>query len=105
MSIRHDGRRAVLYGEARIDLSAWEHIVDDGQTLALGYALERLRRVHLREQPTLAKALAALIDEVRSDGVDVLSTTPPRGELVAIRGLDVAAALNRLRGLMVSPSL
>ena len=105
VSIRHDGRRAVLYGEARIDLSAWEHIVDDGQTLALGYALERLRRVHLREQPTLAKALAALIDEVRSDGVDVLSTTPPRGELVAIRGLDVAAALNRLRGLMVSPSL
>jgi hypothetical protein len=91
-----------LYGEARIDLSSWEQIVDPGQTLAIGYALERLRRVHLKESKNLAAALESLAKEMSDEGVDVLSTTPPRGELVAVRSLDVAAALNRLRGLIIS---
>ncbi len=103
VSIRHDGLRAVLYGEARIELAAWEQLVDPGQSLALGYALERLRRVHLKSTNSLAEAIDALVQEMESEGVDVLSTTPPRGELVAVRGLDVAAALNRLRGLIASP--
>ena len=102
VSIRHEGVRAVLYGEARIDLSSWEQIVDPGQTLAIGYALERLRRVHLKESKNLAAALESLAKEMSDEGVDVLSTTPPRGELVAVRSLDVAAALNRLRGLIIS---
>jgi len=103
VSIRHDGLLGVLYGEARVDLAAWEQIVDPGQSLALGYALERLRRVHLGNHANLAGAIQALVDELNEEGVDVLSTTPPRGELVAVRGLDVAAALNRLRGLIVEP--
>lgn len=99
VSIRNDRLQAVLYGESRVDITALEQLVDTGQSLALGYGIERLRRQHLKQQPDLAAAIVALQKELEEKGVDLLSTSPPRAELVSVRAMDVAAALNRLRGL------
>lgn len=90
----------VVYGRMQIDLSDVEQIREIGQAQAIGRAIEHARKYMDGRSP-----VREVIDQVMSDvlrmGLDVLD---PRctGNLAFFRGLDLAAALNRIRGLTVS---
>jgi predicted ABC-class ATPase len=104
------GRRAVkiatrahdrmVFGTVEIDLAAVSQLVDISQTRAIGELL-----VHLKEriagasgELSLADHLEALFRELDREGLDMISSRPV-GYLAAPRRFEVAAALNRLRGV------
>ena len=101
------GRRAVklkvrdvdeiAFGTQEIDLAAVEQIVDAGQLRAIAAAIVYAKRY-------LDRPLSAILDRVMADidaqGLDVLSAFP-QGDLAQFRRFELAAALNRLRGLQV----
>ena len=101
------GRRAVklkvrdvdeiAFGTQEIDLAAVEQIVDAGQLRAIAAAIVYAKRY-------LDRPLSAILERVMADidaqGLDVLSAFP-QGDLAQFRRFELAAALNRLRGLQV----
>jgi predicted ABC-class ATPase len=90
----------LLFGKSTIDLTAVEQLVDEGQTLAAGWAIHTLSTRHLSGEITLAEALEALFREIEERGLDTL--LPWRtGTLALPRPFEVAAAINRLRGVRV----
>jgi predicted ABC-class ATPase len=92
------GRRTLNFGRSVIDLAAVEQIVDRAQTLTIGWAIHALAGRHFPAEGTLEEALEGLAREVDEKGLDTLS--PWRtGELVLPRSFEIAAAVNRLRGV------
>jgi predicted ABC-class ATPase len=92
----------IRFGESTIDLSALEQLPDRGQTLAVGWSIQALAARHLGEGVALAKALEDLSAGIDAEGLDGL--LPWRaGDLARPRTFEVAAALNRLRGIKTEP--
>lgn len=96
--VRARGLRELVYGDDAIDLSALEQLVDDSQARAIGAMLTRLRAL-ARPGLALRDLLRVLFDEVETDGLYALDPSP---ELALPRPLEVAATVNRLRGLTVA---
>jgi predicted ABC-class ATPase len=92
--------RTLLFGTETIDLVAVEQLANRAQTRAIGLALAHLSNSELHREMSLPEALDAVEAAVAEGGLDVLD---PRcvGELAAFRRFELAAALNRLRGLRV----
>lgn len=103
-----DGRRAKLaaagtaeltLGRHRINLGGLEQLVDASQVRAIGAALlwclqaGHLARLGLRE------ALAAALAQADQEGLEAWVGGEPVGNLARPRLLEMAAALNRIRGL------
>jgi predicted ABC-class ATPase len=95
--VKARGLRELLFGEDVIDLSALEQLVDDSQARAIGVLLKRLGAI-TREGPTLAEAVRTLAGELDRSGLGDLDPSP---ELARPRTFEIAAAVNRLRGLRV----
>lgn len=89
------------FGEEEIDLSAVAQLVDEGQVRALGRALVLLRDI-LEENraETVAAGIAEVCRRVEEGGLDVVDDRPV-ADYVAFRAQELAAALNRFRGLRV----
>ena len=85
-------------GTEAIDLSAVEQLVESGQVRAIAEAIVYAQRYHMTETTPLAAAIAAVMADVAQYGLDCL-TEWPMGDLVCFRGLELAAAINRLRTL------
>lgn len=97
------GTRTLLFGRREVDLSALEQIVEDGQVLAIGYALVHLAERYLDGRTPLREALRLLERDLERGGLDLLSPVPYPPDLVRCRVQEVALALDRLRGLEVVP--
>ncbi len=101
--IRARDERRLQYGDGDLELAAVEQILDARHAATIGEALRLLHDELVDEQrdlPTLLDALDAILDD---EGVEALSPRDyPDGELVRPRRHEVAAALNRLRGLVVA---
>ncbi len=98
---RARGRTAIQYGRDDIDLSAVLQLVDAAQTQAIAHALERLAET-LDAHATLSDAVAALDRAIDAGGLDALSPhTDHPGHLARPRPQEIAAAVNRYRGLRV----
>ena len=94
------GLRKLSYGRTDVDLSALEQLVDSSQTRAIGLAIHHMATRHFPDDLALEQALARLMDELDSKGLDVLS--PFRvGNLARPRRYEVAMAVNRMRTLTV----
>ncbi len=94
------GRGTLVFGRSTIDLAAVEQLVDRAQTVTIGWAIHALSTRHFPAGVTLAEALGNLSRDLDEKGLDQLS--PWRtGDLVRPRPLEIAAAINRLRGLKV----
>ncbi|HEY3683670.1 MAG TPA: ABC-ATPase domain-containing protein [Streptosporangiaceae bacterium] len=91
---------ALIFGENTIDLRALEQIVDPSQVTGIGLALDLLARRHLGGGATLRDALDSLAADLADDGVGILADGYP-GDYALPRRHELAAALNRLRGLRV----
>ncbi|MGD7001720.1 ABC-ATPase domain-containing protein [Corynebacterium halotolerans] len=97
------GGTTVLYGRGQtIELSALSQLVDPGQLTAVAKALDRIAEL-ADDRSDLTSLVDRLFDRVAQHGVDALS--PHRGHpglYTLPRRQEVAAALNRYRGLGLS---
>jgi predicted ABC-class ATPase len=91
-------RKAIGIGQDDLDLGAVEQLVDESQTRAVAEALLRLSDDRQLLGKTVPEILDLLERELDSRGLDALTRTP-RGDLARCRRFELAAALNRLRGL------
>ncbi|MGO1898462.1 MAG: ABC-ATPase domain-containing protein [Brevibacterium yomogidense] len=98
---RARGRAAIQYGRDDIDLTAVLQLVDTAQTQAIAHALERLAD-SLDAHATLTDAVAAIDRMIAEGGLDALSPhTGHPGHLARPRPQEIAAAVNRYRGLRI----
>lgn len=98
--VKARGRRELAFGEDDIDLSGLEQLVDDSQVRAIGVVLQRMRGLARPGLP-LRELLADVEAEIGRLGLYGLDPSP---ELALPRPFEVAAAVNRLRGLAVGPT-
>ena len=94
------GLRKLSYGRTDVDLSALEQLVDSSQTRAIGHAIHRMATRCFPDDRTLEQALARLMDDLDSEGLDILSPFKA-GNLARPRRYEVAMAVNRMRTLAV----
>ncbi|MDN6706112.1 ABC-ATPase domain-containing protein [Corynebacterium glyciniphilum] len=93
------GLHSIRVGEEYIDLSAWSQLVDPSQTNAVAAALGAL---DLDGSISLSDLVDAVVDRVGRDGLEALSAHGAGrhpGRLAGVRRHEIAAAVNRYRGL------
>lgn len=95
-------RHTLTLGPLDLDLSAVEPILSWAQANTLGRALITVRERYLDGERPLPQILNELDALLLAEGLDALDPRHP-GDLVSIRRHEVAAALNRLRSLRVTP--
>ncbi len=97
VKIQPRGIRALQFGTDTIDLSGLEQLVDTSQTRTIGEAI--LYAIKFMDGTVgLKVCVDKVIEAVREKGLDVLLNRP-FGDYAAVRGLEIAAAINRLRTL------
>lgn len=102
VKISPKGLKTILFGVHPIDLGGIEQIVDTSQTRAIGEAIN-YAVTFMDGRKTLAALVDAVSKDVEEKGLDVLSPKPV-GDFAGFRGLELAAAINRLRTLKVKQS-
>ncbi len=104
VKISAKGLYTIQYGTQNISLSFVEQIVDFSQTRAIGDIIYYLyRQGYLGGQYTLREAVEAVLQEIYSSGLEVLSPFGEQhpGELALPRAYEIAAAVNRMPALKV----
>jgi len=101
VAVKAHGTAAMEFGRERIQLAGVAQIVSPAQVRAIGLALARARAA-MGTNRTVEDVLTTLCEWMESGGLDALSDER-RGDLAAPRPQEVAAALNRLRTLRVTP--
>jgi predicted ABC-class ATPase len=95
--IKARGLRELVFGDDVIDLTPLEQLVDDSQARAIGVLLKRIAALSRNRLP-LREAVERQIEEVLLEGLGSIDPSP---ELALPRVFELAAAINRLRGLEV----
>jgi predicted ABC-class ATPase len=99
---QHD---ALEYGDLRVDLRGLEQLVEPSQTRALGNAIHWIARRLETERCSLPDAIDTLERELDTNGLDGLDPfhRPEQhpGNLSRPRRHEIAAAVNRMRSLVV----
>jgi len=91
--------RGLLFGRTLIDLSAYEHISDKTQYSTIGAMIYYLKAHVPLKKLSLREALKCLFQDIENKGLECLSLNKEWDDICMTRPIDVAAALNRLRGL------
>lgn len=99
VKISSKGLHSIAFGTHNIDLGAVEQLVDISQTRAIGDAIYYATR-YMDGRRTLREIVESVLRDIRTRGLDVLSPRPV-GDYAIFRGLELAAAINRLRTLSV----
>ncbi len=103
--VRAHGVHALQLGSQMVDLSAIAQLVETAQTRAIGLALVYAWERYMDGRRSLADIWQLVARDLADRGLEVLCRTPyPTGDLAAFRGLEWAAALNRLRGIRFTPN-
>jgi len=98
--VRVPDERTLLFGEATIDLAAVEQLVSRAQTRAIGRAMAFLAERLASRDLAVPEALDLVEAAVAEGGLDALEPWQV-GDLAGFRRYELAATLNRLRGLRV----
>jgi predicted ABC-class ATPase len=99
VKISSKGLQSIVFGSQTIDLGAVEQLVDISQTKAIGDAIYYATK-YMDERRTLGQIVSTVLRATAEKGLDVLSHRPA-GDYAAFRGMEFAAAINRLRTLSV----
>lgn len=91
---------SIEFGTQEINLIAIDQIVDNGQLKAIAEALVFIKNDPQNRDLTLPEILNKLLFFIDENGIQGISATP-KGDLVRFRIFELAAAINRLRGLVV----
>ncbi len=98
--VRSKGLKEILFGEEVIDVSDVEQMVDHSQARAVAEIL-RYYGSHVAGPGVAMKdGISRVLDLVTREGFEVL-TKNPLGNLAMPRSFEVAAAMNRMRSLVV----
>ena len=101
-SAKAKGLGQVQFGKAFIDLSAVSQLVDPQQTTGIAEALEYMAEI-FDAQTSLTDALVEIDDMLDAQGVDGLTGNRDHpGHVSRPRAQEIAAALNRFRGLRLA---
>lgn len=90
-------RNLALFGSETIDVSAVSQIVETSQTRFIATAVEHVAK--RARDGDVVKAVEEVMRDVRVKGLDTVGRGA--GDWAGVRGLEVLAALNRLRGVVV----
>jgi predicted ABC-class ATPase len=99
VKISSKGLQSIAFGTHTIDLGAVDQLVDISQTKAIGDAIYYATRF-MDGRRLLKQIVDAVLRGTNEKGLDVLNRRPV-GDYAAFRGLELAAAINRLRTLSV----
>jgi predicted ABC-class ATPase len=99
VKISSKGLKTIDFGHLRIDLGALEQLVDVSQTRAIGDAIQYATR-YMDGERKLGRIIQSVLGDIQRYGLDVLSDFPI-GEYAVFRGMELAAAINRMRTLSV----
>ena len=99
VKISTKGLKSIDFGTHRIDLGDVEQLVNVSQTNAIGDAIQYATN-YMDGTQTLREIIKNVMKDIMEKGLDVLSYNPA-GEYAVFRGLELAAAINRLRTLSV----
>ncbi len=91
-------RTRMLFGQIEIDLAAQSQLVDISQTRTIGEILVLLKKRLEDQELCLADLLELITRDLEREGLDLVVGRPV-GYLAAPRSFEIAAALNRLRGV------
>ena len=87
----------LIYGSTEVDLGGIDQLVEPSQTKAIGLAME-----YAKEYKDGNRTLRKVIDRVRADmdrhGLDLLDRRGI-GDIIEFRSVDLAAVINRFRGM------
>lgn len=96
------GTHCLVLDRHEVDVADVSGLVDEGQALAVAWALRALLERHFDGRTSLSQALAQVAKRLDDVGLDALGEAHP-AFLVRPRLVDVGAAVNRLRSLQVNP--
>lgn len=96
------GTQRLVLDRHEVDVADVSGLVDEGQALAVAWALRALLEHHFDGRTSLPQALAQVAKRLDDVGLDALGEAHP-AFLVRPRLVDVGAAVNRLRSLQVNP--
>jgi predicted ABC-class ATPase len=99
VKISSKGLQSIAFGTHTIDLGAVEQLVDISQTKAIGDAIYYATRF-MDGNRSLKQIVGAVMSAIEERGLDILNRRPV-GDYAAFRGIELAAAINRLRTLSV----
>lgn len=99
VKINVHGPRLIDFGTERIDLSAVEQLIHPGQAKAVAEAMVTAKSL-MDGRRTLREIVKLIMKRIDEEGLDAVGGRKS-GELVRFRGLEFAAALNRLRSFEV----
>jgi predicted ABC-class ATPase len=99
VKISPKGLQSIAFGTHTIDLGAVEQLTDPSQTRAIGDAIYYATR-YMDGKRTLREIVEAVLADIKTKGLDALSPRPV-GDYAQFRGLELGAAINRLRTLAV----
>ena len=89
----------LVFGKQKVDLRDVEQLIESAQTKAIGLAILYARQ-YMDGNRTIDAVVTNVIDDIERKGIDVLDENLT-GDIAGFRGLELAAALNRMRGFMV----
>jgi predicted ABC-class ATPase len=102
VDIKARTEQRVMFGAAEVELSAVEQLVEPAQARAIASAIATARRDIIDDARTMQAVVAAIMAVLEGEGLDAFQ--PHRtGELAAFRAFELAAFLNRIRGLETQP--
>jgi len=87
------------FGKYVIDLTDLEQLMELSQTKALGYAIEYAKK-YMNNKATLREVVERVVTDIEENGLDVISDKIS-GHFAWFRDLELAFAINRLRGFDV----
>ncbi len=90
----------LVFGNETVDLSAVEQLVEVGQVRAIGGAIAYLQQHYLDGRTSLGTILDSVMQDLQQASLDIF-TPFPQGDLVVFRRLELAAAVNRLRSMVM----
>lgn len=88
------------FGKQIIDLTDLEQLIELSQTKALGFAMEYAKK-YIGQDTPLREVVQRVQKDIEENGMDVISDKVS-GHFAWFRGLELAFALNRLRGFDVA---
>jgi predicted ABC-class ATPase len=104
LKVQAKGLHHISFAKHTVDLSLVEQLVDESQTRALAAALVYGLRNYIDGRRSLSEIVRAFERDILEHGLDVLSHREhPRGDLALPRRFELAATINRLRGVRMRP--
>jgi predicted ABC-class ATPase len=89
----------LYFGDYVVDLTDVEQLMELSQTKALGFAIEYAKK-YMDNKTTLRDVIERVVTDIEEEGLDIISNKMS-GHFACFRELELAFAMNRLRGFDV----